>query len=234
MISTNRKFDQWIEDFKEFPIELQHAVAKRIVFFTLPDTALVKGELRKRKREDDRSAVEEGLRRERALLKKLGRTDVDVSAISTTASSSGGSSPALSSAGNASTPAFSADSTLDGKESSETRESEVPALVEEASSGRDAPRPGPNGPDGRPLFARLPEFVAVYLVFGADVLVRMGELDKAIFEHYLADLRALNNTLAKAYVETTHCSVSFLTDTTTLKLLKQWFSEDGQITAAAL
>ena len=60
LISTNRKFDEWIEDFKKFPIELQHAVAKRIVFFTLPDTPLVKGELRKRKREDERSAVEEG------------------------------------------------------------------------------------------------------------------------------------------------------------------------------
>ena len=36
------------------------------------------------------------------------------------------------------------------------------------------PLRGPIGPDGRPLFARLPEFVAVYLVFAADVLHASG------------------------------------------------------------
>jgi alkylated DNA repair dioxygenase AlkB len=79
---------------------------------------------------------------------------------------------------------------------------------------------GPAGPDGKQLFARLPEFVAVYLVFASDTLVRVGKLEKHVFEHYLTELHRLNPTMAKAYIETQHCSVSFLMDTTTLKLLK--------------
>ena len=47
-ISTNRPFDAWIKKFKTFPVELQHAISKRIVFFRLPDTPLVKAALRKR------------------------------------------------------------------------------------------------------------------------------------------------------------------------------------------
>ncbi len=74
----------------------------------------------------------------------------------------------------------------------------------------------------------------MHLVFAADALVRMGELEEAVFDHYLAELRFLNSTLATAYTETAHCTVSFLTDTTTLKLLKEWLAEDGQISAAAL
>jgi len=92
---------------------------------------------------------------------------------------------------------------------------------------------GPAGPDGKPLFARLPEFVAAYLVFASDVLVRVGELEKPVFEHYLAELRDLNPAMADAYVETAHCTVSFLTDTTTLKLLHANLL-DGKITANAL
>ena len=95
-------------------------------------------------------------------------------------------------------------------------------------------RAGPNGPDGKPLFARHPEFVAVYLVSAADVLVRMGEVEVSVFEDYLAQLRALNSKLATTYVETSHCSVSFLTDTTTLKLMREWLADDGQISAASL
>ena len=56
--------------------------------------------------------------------------------------------------------------------------SEVPAVAS-----------GP--PDGKPLFARLPEFVAVYLVFATDVLVRMGELPGEVYQHYLAALRSV-------------------------------------------
>ena len=42
LISTNRPFDVWIKKFRKFPAELQHAISKRIVFFRLPATPLVK------------------------------------------------------------------------------------------------------------------------------------------------------------------------------------------------
>ena len=70
--------------------------------------------------------------------------------------------------------------------------------------------------------------------FAADVLVRMGEVEVSVFDDYLAQLRALNSKLATTYVETSHCSVSFLTDTTTLKLMREWLPDDGQISAASL
>lgn len=117
LISTNRKFDQWIQDFKKFPAELQHAISKRIVFFTVPDTPLVKGELRKRKREDERSAVEEGLLREREFLRQRGRTDFDAQLISTTAS--GSCSPA-------GTGDPSPSETVDSEASSESSDAEGP------------------------------------------------------------------------------------------------------------
>lgn len=47
LISTNRPFDAWIDKFRTFPVELQHAISKRVVFFTLPETPLVKAEQRK-------------------------------------------------------------------------------------------------------------------------------------------------------------------------------------------
>ena len=65
LISTNRPFDVWIRKFRKFPAELQHAISKRIVFFRLPDTPLVKAELRKRRREDMAAMVVEGLEREK-------------------------------------------------------------------------------------------------------------------------------------------------------------------------
>jgi hypothetical protein len=92
---------------------------------------------------------------------------------------------------------------------------------------------GPLGPDGQPLFARLPEFVAVYLVFASDVLVRIGELPKEVYEHYLAELRSVQPDMADAYENTTHCSVSFLTDTTSLKLVREWLGSET-ITQGAL
>ena len=95
-------------------------------------------------------------------------------------------------------------------------------------------RGGPNGPDGKPLFARLSEFISVYLVFASDLLVRVGKMDKRVFDHYLTELRKLNPGIADAFVDTAHCTVSFLTDTTTLKLMKTWLAEGENITANGL
>ena len=92
---------------------------------------------------------------------------------------------------------------------------------------------GPAGPDGKPLFAHMPEFVAVYLVFASDFLVRVGKVHQSVFDHYLDELRIQNASMATAYVETAHCTMSFLTDTTTLKLL-HGFLQDGEITANSL
>ena len=58
---------------------------------------------------------------------------------------------------------------------------------------------GPPAPDGKPLFVRLPEFVAVYLVFASDVLVRMGELAEEVYQHYLTELRRVQPDMADAY-----------------------------------
>ena len=65
LISTNQTFDDWIVGFKSFPDKIQNAIFKRIVFFTVPDSSLVKPELRKRKKEDMHAMVEDGLIRER-------------------------------------------------------------------------------------------------------------------------------------------------------------------------
>ena len=100
---------------------------------------------------------------------------------------------------------------------------------------------GPPGPDGKPLFTRLPELVAVYLVVATDILVRMGELPGEVHQHYLAALRSVQPAMADAYENTTHCSVSFLTDTTTfltdtttLKLMQAWLAGSGKLTEDAL
>ena len=99
---------------------------------------------------------------------------------------------------------------------------------------------GPLGPDGKPLFARLPEFVAVYLVFASDVLVRVGELPKEVYEHYLAELRSVQPDMADAYEHTAHCSVSFQawltgsSSTTTLKLVQAWLTGSEKLTEDAL
>jgi hypothetical protein len=76
-----------------------------------------------------------------------------------------------------------------------------------ATSQLPAAASRPLGPDGKPLFPRLPEFVAVYLVFATDVLVRMGELPGEVYQHYLAALRNVQPDMADAYESTTHCSV---------------------------
>ncbi len=36
LLSTNRKFDDWIDGLRHFPVEIQNAIWKRIVFFTVP------------------------------------------------------------------------------------------------------------------------------------------------------------------------------------------------------
>ena len=204
-----------MQDSDKLPLE------KRLFFVHVDEFAISKEAVAEHEADLD-TIVSDGKRRR---LEYYSEQGVDVSTISTTASNSGGSSPALSSVRYAS-PVSSADSTLE--DSAEEGEGDSTSEVGAEDEATPEVRAGPNGPDGKPLFSRLPEFVAVYLVFAADVLVRIGELEKAVFEHYLAELRALNSTLAKAYVETAHCSVSFLTDTTTLKLLRQWLA-DGQI-----
>ena len=86
IISTNLTFEEWIKEFSKFPIKVQHAISKRIVFFTVPDSPLEKQELRKRKKEDIVAEVEEGLLREREFLKRH-CPGGDHLTISTTASS---------------------------------------------------------------------------------------------------------------------------------------------------
>ena len=52
------------------PVAIQHAIFKRIVFFTVPGSPLVKRQLRKRKSQDMQAIVEDGLFREREFLKR--------------------------------------------------------------------------------------------------------------------------------------------------------------------
>ena len=75
LISTNRDFDHWIGKFRNFPPELQHAVSKRVVFFTLPNTPLVREEKRKRRQADMASMVAAGLEREQKFLRDYGGED---------------------------------------------------------------------------------------------------------------------------------------------------------------
>ena len=104
LISTNRDFEEWISKFKTFSVKLKNAVSKRIVFFRLPSTPLVRAELRKRRQEDMCAMVAAGLERERKFLRATGRDDASTAAApselgdaATTASSSGGRSPVESS-----------------------------------------------------------------------------------------------------------------------------------------
>ena len=79
LISTNRTLKAWVEKFQSFSLELQHAVAKRFVFFVLPNTPLVKPELRKRRQEDVTAAVAAGIEREKHFLRAVcGRDDAAV------------------------------------------------------------------------------------------------------------------------------------------------------------
>ncbi len=89
IISTNREFSAWIKKFRSFPIELQHAISKRIVFFTLPDSPLVKAEMRKRRQEDMASMAAAGLERERKFLRLCGREDASTATTPSEAGSAG-------------------------------------------------------------------------------------------------------------------------------------------------
>ncbi len=89
---------------------------------------------------------------------------------------------------------------------------DVPDNAASASSSDASQLPaGASGPpDGKPLFARLPEFVAVYLVFATDVLVRMGEMPGEVHQHYLAALRSVQPAMADAYENTSSCRRGWL------------------------
>ncbi len=89
IISTNREFSAWIKKFRSFPIELQHAISKRIVFFTLPDSPLVKAEMRKQRQEDMASMAAAGLERERKFLRLCGREDASTATTPSEAGSAG-------------------------------------------------------------------------------------------------------------------------------------------------
>ena len=101
---------------------------------------------------------------------------------------------------------------------------DVPDNAASASSSDASQLPaGASGPpDGKPLFARVPEFVAVYLVFATDVLVCMGEMPGEVHQYYLAALRSVQPNMADAYE-----------DTTTLKLVRERLSGE-EITKDAL
>ena len=78
----------------------------------------------------------------------------------------------------------------------------------------------------------LPDFAATTLVFATDFLSRVGQLERSVFDAYWEELRVLRPKAAAAYKETAHCSVSFLTDTTSMKLMQQHLGE--QITPDSL
>ena len=78
LIAANRPFKKWIRNFENLELELQNAICKRIVFFSIPEECVVKSVVRKRKAEDDASTVEGGILREREWLRKRGRaTEAD-------------------------------------------------------------------------------------------------------------------------------------------------------------
>ena len=80
LIPTNRKLEDWIEQFEAFSTELQHAISKRLVFFGLPDSPLVKAAQRKRRHEDLTATVAAGLASERKYLRAIGREDAIMAA----------------------------------------------------------------------------------------------------------------------------------------------------------
>ena len=67
--------DAWIRKFKTLDVKLQHAICKRVLFFRLPDTPLVRAEQRKRRQDDVTAMVAAGLERERKFLRACGKED---------------------------------------------------------------------------------------------------------------------------------------------------------------
>ncbi len=55
-----------------------------------------------------------------------------------------------------------------------------------------------------------------------------------MFDEYLAELCAIDGAAADAYLNSSHCTISFLTDTTSLKLTEQFLSKGGKVTADIL
>jgi hypothetical protein len=76
--------------------------------------------------------------------------------------------------------------------------------------------------DGEPVFTCLTSLAKVFLVFASDFMARAepSEENKKARDSYLERLGETNPSAAKAFRESQHCSVSFLTDTSTLKLLE--------------
>ena len=88
-----------------------------------------------------------------------------------------------------------------------------------------APQPAePTCPAPPKPLALLDVFAATTLVFATDFLSRTGQLERSVFDAYWEELQALRPEAAAAYKETAHCSFSFLTDTTSMKLT-QHFAE---------
>ncbi len=105
-----------------------------------------------------------------------------------------------------------------------------------AGAGLDAPTAAGGGAlaAGRPPeLALLEVFAATTLVFAADFLARVGRVERHVFEEYLAKLRELRPGMADAYQHDAHCTVSFLTDTGSMKLIRSCLSQ-GELTAGAL
>ena len=127
----------------------------------------------------------------------------------TTASGSGGASPAASS----------------------HRVTDSDGSSESGESGDEEVSAGPSG--CLPELPLLDKFAVTTLVFAADFLTRIGKLERAVFEKYLQELREMSSTMADAYEHTAHCTVSFLTDTTSLKLIQRFLSR-SEVTLDAL
>ena len=180
--------------------------------------------------------VVEGIEREKKFLRQCGRED---SSTASTPSEAGGSDllsnsdlkvcgrfdtaivERLSEAGSlestqvsagccgrntSSSPAMSSD----GELSSERGPTEAPA--DASASGL---------PPELPLLDR---YVLATLVFGAYFLMRIGHLDSSVFDELLQELRALSPGMADAFEHTSHCTISFLTDTTSMKLIQQFLA----------
>jgi len=98
------------------------------------------------------------------------------------------------------------------------------------------PTEGATGASPRGLLPELPlldRYVRATLVFGAHFLVRSGHLDSSVLDELLRELRALSPSMADAFEHTSHCSISFLTDTTSMKLIQRFLAH-GELSPDAL
>ena len=65
----------------------------------------------------------------------------------------------------------------------------------------------------------MSEFVTLWLTFAADFLQRVGEVENDVFLAHLDELHGRAPSMADACQNIAHCTVSFLTDTTSMKLI---------------